>query len=575
MLQGVKKGMPTVSAKFIEKSLNKHSDLLKTDEESTKDFIHLVEDVSKVLFGAISVEEADMMQGFSMNATVEKSKGLGGALAQIGGMDTERFLSGPTFLGMGYTPKTGVVELRTNKFDTLIDEHRSVYHNKKSLWKVEIIREPLKVRTITKGQTSLNGVWSDVQKKLLHSLWQYPCFRLTKGALVEDSYEFQGRQEKGLPDPFLCCDDWAYVSGDYQGATDSIKRDVMIASVQGISDELLKNHLINNLSNGIISYSDICKRLKIDNIKCFEQQRGQLMGSIFSFPILCLINLCTYLYAAEVNHFKIFGSNTEMTLKEKIENAPCLINGDDILFKSPNMEFYTCWLEAIDLAGFVPSVGKNYISKNFNIVNSRYLRHGTDSIPYVNMGILFGRKKGDDSRDEVKSFREKASCLPGYFRDLWKDFKSTDRELRSGMIDYALHNRNDVKWTGLSSTTLGLNHSNYGSIRFSYGKCKGTVSEHWRDLCRLSRTKVQAPSRGTCEGYTMFPRRKPCDTEWLHTTKNLVCEDKAYRALHKLFWQGQQKVFDQQNIDYLWESSGLDGLIRNTKITSSFQVLGR
>jgi hypothetical protein len=574
VLQGIKKGMPTVSPQFIENALKKHSNLLRTNEDSTSDFIHLVEDVSRLLFGDIKVEEVDMLQSFSMNATVEKSKGQGGALAQIGGLDDDKLLSGPTFLGMGYTPKTGVIEIRTNKFDTLIDEYRTVTHNRKSLWKVEIIREPLKVRTITKGQTHMNGVWSDLQKKLLHRLWEYPCFRLTAGGKVEDEYMFQGRLEKGLPDPFVICEDWGYASGDFQGATDSIYRDVMHASIQGISDELLKNLFANNLSNGIISYTDICKRLGIEPLACFEQLRGQLMGSIISFVFLCTINACTMLYASEVNHFKIFGPNTKMTLKEKLQNLPCLINGDDILFKSPNREFYEHWLEAIALAGFIPSVGKNYFSKNFSMVNSRYMRHGKDPIPYVNMGIIFGRKKGEDSRDEAKSFREKASFLPGYFRDLWKDFKHVDRELRSEMISYVLKGRKDVLWTGLSSVTLGLHHSNFGSIRFSVGNCRGTVSEHWRDLERLSRTKAQTGLRGTCEGFTRFPRRKPIDTDWLRSQRRLVDEDRAYKSLHKLFWSKQKQAFDQQHIDHLWEVSALGGLIRNTKISNSFVVLG-
>ena len=86
-----------------------------------------------------------------------------------------------------------------------------------------------------------------------------------------------------------------WVSGDYKAATDSIFRDVMVSALHGIKDPMLANLLVDNLSNGEIHYKDICTRLRIKQVKSCIQRRGQLMGSIFSFPILCVINLATYI----------------------------------------------------------------------------------------------------------------------------------------------------------------------------------------------------------------------------------------------------------------------------------------
>jgi hypothetical protein len=93
-------------------------------------------------------------------------------------------------------------------------------------------------------------------------------------------------------------------------------------------------------------------------------KNGQLMGSILSFPVLCAINLASYWCALE--------EYTGCTYKK--EELPCLINGDDILFKS-NDAFYTVWQKWITKAGFTLSVGKNYISPHFITVNSESWLH--------------------------------------------------------------------------------------------------------------------------------------------------------------------------------------------------------
>jgi len=86
-----------------------------------------------------------------------------------------------------------------------------------------------------------------------------------------------------------------------------------------------------------------------------RQKNGQLMGCVLSFPILCVLNLATWLVAHP---------------EEEADTAKVLVNGDDILF-SDTQSGYQEWNDCLDLAGFQKSVGKNYVSPTFCSVNSQ------------------------------------------------------------------------------------------------------------------------------------------------------------------------------------------------------------
>jgi len=109
------------------------------------------------------------------------------------------------------------------------------------------------------------------------------------------------------------------------------------------------------------------------------------MGSILSFPILCLANLVCYWAALE----------EYLGFRIKLNDLPVLINGDDILFKS-NEKLYEIWQRIITSVGFKLSIGKNYIHKSILTVNSQcyHYRSGTFTLlPYLNTGMLLGIAK--------------------------------------------------------------------------------------------------------------------------------------------------------------------------------------
>lgn len=114
----------------------------------------------------------------------------------------------------------------------------------------------------------------------------------------------------------------AFISVDYRSATDNIKA----AYVDTALDVLIEK--AHNLSTDEIRAMRVLSHLKIDGVEGVAT-RGQPMGSLLSFPLLCLINktvadmaLCDMLLNGEV-------SFAEWT------RHPLLINGDDLLTREP------------------------------------------------------------------------------------------------------------------------------------------------------------------------------------------------------------------------------------------------
>lgn len=203
------------------------------------------------------------------------------------------------------------------------------------------IPEPLKVRMITKGEEEL-WVLKPVQMAMWKALKAFPCFQLT-----------------GSPDiPIEFLNSWdqkAHIlSGDYESATDNLHMDVTALAI----DELCKvlppqYHSWLRWEGGIheIHYPPSSKLSPI------LQTRGQLMGSLLSFPILCVAN------AALISIIKKV---------ESLRDLEALINGDDILFTEHERKIKS-WKRLTNSVGLIPSVGKNYQDPNWGSINSQIL----------------------------------------------------------------------------------------------------------------------------------------------------------------------------------------------------------
>jgi len=82
----------------------------------------------------------------------------------------------------------------------------------------------------------------------------------------------------------------------------------------------------------------------------FQQERGQLMGNLLSFPLLCLVN---YL------GFRFFSGC----------KGPVRVNGDDIVFRGTPREA-KLWMEGVSRAGLTLSRGKTLVDARYFTLNS-------------------------------------------------------------------------------------------------------------------------------------------------------------------------------------------------------------
>jgi len=207
---------------------------------------------------------------------------------------------------------------------------------------VYAIAEPLKVRTITKPMAQTFAL-KPTQLAMFEALKQYPCFSPNNGP----DYDLS---QLGKPDSQK-----TFLSGDYTAATDEIDIRVSRAIMEVLAEEFVndnKSYIADYIrweySNHLVSYPPWTK---LDPV---VQQNGQLMGSLLSFPVLCLANAFTVCQA------------TQKSLKD----VPALFHGDDVAAQMTESEIES-WKNFASRIGLQLSVGKNYVSKRFVSIDSQ------------------------------------------------------------------------------------------------------------------------------------------------------------------------------------------------------------
>nr|UQB76045.1 RNA-dependent RNA polymerase [Flumine narna-like virus 34] len=133
--------------------------------------------------------------------------------------------------------------------------------------------------------------------------------------------------------------------------------------------------------------------------KFAKQTDSQLMGSVVSFPFLCMANYTLSKQALEMDHNKIYTPS----------NIPMAINGDDIVTRG-SKHLFRYWKGITAIAGLKSSVGKTYVSKEFLVMNSTFYDFkrtfgvGSGSFlterKYVNMGLVYGRAKDGSTKEK-------------------------------------------------------------------------------------------------------------------------------------------------------------------------------
>lgn len=239
---------------------------------------------------------------------------------------------------------------------------------KRDFARVATIVEPLKVRTIT----AMDPITSHLSRPLQMKLWSYlqktPVFSLIGEPISESVLDdLQERHRRYGPKYGIPEEGADFVSGDYSAATDGLDirlsklfLETLLEKVPA-GDELLRGIFRSALLEQIILYP---RNEMIDPV---PQMNGQLMGSVLSFPFLCLANL--FSYAVSLGQGNREATKRLLGNSHALKNLPVLINGDDILFRTTPAH-YQSWLSEIARVGFVPSVGKNFVHSKFFTVNS-------------------------------------------------------------------------------------------------------------------------------------------------------------------------------------------------------------
>jgi hypothetical protein len=267
--------------------------------------------------------------------------------------------------------------------------------------------EPLKIRTITAGPVFRYWLLRGLQKALHTACRSHPTMVAIGRPLLESDLERLGPLGPGE----------VYLSGDYKSATDLLHPDLSRAAVSAVCDFWDLDAKTRILFEEALVGASVMGQ---------KQVWGQLMGSIVSFPILCLVNLAIQRAFFELTHAEFsypFGA--------RLNDLRVMVNGDDVASVIPK-DYYWFWKQIVSDAGLKPSVGKNYISTEFVIINSTFYEPHKDiwgyqrfwQIPFVNLGLLLPNSSVNRSGLESEDFQ-----MPG--AEVW-DLGSCSRELCKG-----------------------------------------------------------------------------------------------------------------------------------------------
>lgn len=273
------------------------------------------------------------------------------------------------------------------------------------------LAEALKARVITAGEGLTTKALHPLQKWMWQMLQRHKTFVLTGRTVSARLVEEQIGSDL-LEGEF-------YISGDYSAATDNLASWVSecianrIADNGGLTDEerLL---FLRSLTGNTLCLKD--KETGV--VSSHEQKWGQLMGSIVSFPVLCIANAAMTRLAIEIGRGR----------RLKLQDCHMLINGDDVCFKS-DFQTYKFWEQITGFGGLESSLGKTYVTREFVQINSRnYWRlpepryeiydttvNDDDGEPtnevvfrpqwlhdpgFVNFGLLSGMKRSEEAGKE-------------------------------------------------------------------------------------------------------------------------------------------------------------------------------
>lgn len=438
-LQGKRSAAP-VSKDIVLENFQKHRqqmmapDPLDPSVPGSSELIGMLLDVIEPLLNRLSRRLDEDLGSFfddpvsfthhaSNNASFESSRKTGGQAGHIrtliremggrtdvvldsGQLEGMREIRGfHTFKGNVSSLSVQETRARHDELDELVERVRCEIRNGDSSVPrydamIEAVLEPLKVRTISKGPAVAYYLAKKLQQSLHSRLRKEAPFRLIGKPfdptdLIDVRRAFESNWLRDTSDV-----NW--LSVDYSAATDGLSARLSSEIMQRLLSRLaVRNLSLYRVMLGVlaphrISYPPLKTKSGRVTLAPVDQVNGQLMGSVLSFPILCLANFALYMlvkrwYCPEANWHDLYNG--------------CLINGDDLVYIGSTREWriHHALGEKI---GLKMSPGKAYIHKRYANINSVSVDYDLSrpeipgrsrtlpmKIGYLNTGLFFGKHK--------------------------------------------------------------------------------------------------------------------------------------------------------------------------------------
>nr|QGZ00441.1 RNA-dependent RNA polymerase [Ourmia-like virus sp.] len=346
------------------------------------------------------------------------------------------------------------------------------------------------------------GKWRLVTKFSARRSFLTPLHHLIYDHLSTKNWLLRGEATRDEFEDFSRREGEVFVSGDYESATDNLN----ISLTHLVLDEMRRtSHYVP---------PHVWREARLALVARFpdgrKQSRGQLMGSLLSFPLLCLVNFLTFKWSIA-------------------RRVPLKINGDDIVFRCRPAEADR-WFKDVEQSGLVVSRGKTLVSRNVFSLNSTFFlpqSEGAEVCPVIRSTCLFGgveeplqvagRLKGvycggGRARDQIHAF-----ALKEMSKGVWSSQRSVMRGLGCRTSWKALY------WAGLKEREVFYNE---------------LLSEP--DLPPRKRVWCQ---NAIPKGFERVPARSPSDADHPDFAKELI----------EACWTVEPKKQSEQSNDVYWE----------------------
>jgi hypothetical protein len=271
--------------------------------------------------------------------------------------------------------------------------------------------EAMKFRNITKSSPQYGFVAKPLQAYLWKILSNHRVCQLTGTTVTEEIMQQVSELRDG--------EKWN--NGDYKDATNNFRGWASHIALEQVCDTLQVPSFLRSIYHKTLEQHTIVDPEDPEHEE--PQVEGQLMGSILSFPILCMVNTSIVRWSMEI------GEGRTLTLAQ----VRLLINGDD--FVAPMNEVsYRAWRSISAYHGLAPSLGKTYFTREFAMINSAEFRsvavrqvgdsefHVFRKVKKLHCGLLAGKgKTGNSEKLNTENIGAMAHQLLDTLPKEWKN----------------------------------------------------------------------------------------------------------------------------------------------------------